>query len=218
MKYYFSNLEFKNRYFLKFDQIYLSKPTNLERDGTTSYLRPNEARIRNLTLVYSNNLKLILLQIIFNIRYSAPLNVDLTQRIIKQRTGETVQKHEKISIGKIPIMLKSYYCLLHGLNDRDLSELNECPLEVLDLSSNEIKYLGKYCFVRLDNLRELNLNMNKLNQIESKLFIRFHKLEVLNLSSNEISLSKCFFTNVNKCTSNKCASKLFLLICFDLVK
>ena len=55
--------------------------------------------------------------------------MDVTQRIIKQRTGETTQKHEKISIGKIPIMLKSYYCLLHGLNDRDLSELNECPLD-----------------------------------------------------------------------------------------
>jgi DNA-directed RNA polymerase II subunit RPB2 len=26
-------------------------------------------------------------------------------------------------------MLKSYYCLLHGLNDRDLSELSECPLD-----------------------------------------------------------------------------------------
>ena len=26
-------------------------------------------------------------------------------------------------------MLKSYFCLLHSLNDRDLSELNECPLD-----------------------------------------------------------------------------------------
>jgi DNA-directed RNA polymerase II subunit RPB2 len=49
MKYYFKNLEFKNRYFLKFDQIYLSKPTHWERDGTASHLWPNEARLRNLT-------------------------------------------------------------------------------------------------------------------------------------------------------------------------
>ena len=32
-------------------------------------------------------------------------------------------------IGKIPIMLRSTYCLLSGLTDRDLTELNECPLD-----------------------------------------------------------------------------------------
>lgn len=32
-------------------------------------------------------------------------------------------------IGKIPIMLRSTYCLLSNLNDRDLTELNECPLD-----------------------------------------------------------------------------------------
>lgn len=31
--------------------------------------------------------------------------------------------------GKIPIMLRSTYCLLNGLTDRDLTELNECPLD-----------------------------------------------------------------------------------------
>lgn len=31
--------------------------------------------------------------------------------------------------GKIPIMLRSTYCLLSGLTDRDLTELNECPLD-----------------------------------------------------------------------------------------
>ena len=35
----------------------------------------------------------------------------------------------KIYIGKIPIMLRSTYCLLSGLTDRDLTELNECPLD-----------------------------------------------------------------------------------------
>lgn len=31
--------------------------------------------------------------------------------------------------GKIPIMLRSTYCLLNGLTDRDLTELNECILD-----------------------------------------------------------------------------------------
>lgn len=31
--------------------------------------------------------------------------------------------------GKIPIMLRSAYCLLSDLADRDLNEVNECPLD-----------------------------------------------------------------------------------------
>lgn len=40
---------FKNRYSIKFEQIYLSKPTHWEKDGTAAHLWPNEARLRNLT-------------------------------------------------------------------------------------------------------------------------------------------------------------------------
>ena len=34
---------------LKFEQIYLSKPTHWEKDGAPSPMMPNEARLRNLT-------------------------------------------------------------------------------------------------------------------------------------------------------------------------
>ena len=37
------------RYFIKFEQIYLQKPTHYEKDGSGSPLMPNEARLRNLT-------------------------------------------------------------------------------------------------------------------------------------------------------------------------
>lgn len=40
---------FQPRYLLKFEQIYLSKPTHWERDGAPSPMMPNEARLRNLT-------------------------------------------------------------------------------------------------------------------------------------------------------------------------
>ncbi|KAF5279159.1 hypothetical protein FQR65_LT03405 [Abscondita terminalis] len=52
------------RYLLKFEQIYLSKPTHWEKDGAPSPMMPNEARLRNLT-------------------YSAPLYVDITKTIVK---------------------------------------------------------------------------------------------------------------------------------------
>ena len=50
---------------LKFEQIYLSKPTHWEKDGAPSPMMPNEARLRNLT-------------------YSAPLYVDITKTIVKE--------------------------------------------------------------------------------------------------------------------------------------
>uniref|UniRef100_A0A8C0VGQ0 DNA-directed RNA polymerase subunit beta n=1 Tax=Cyanistes caeruleus TaxID=156563 RepID=A0A8C0VGQ0_CYACU len=101
---------FQPRYLLKFEQIYLSKPTHWERDGAPSPMMPNEARLRNLT-------------------YSAPLYVDITKTVIKEGEDQLQTQHQKTFIGKIPIMLRSTYCLLNGLTDRDLCELNECPLD-----------------------------------------------------------------------------------------
>lgn len=63
------------------------------------------------------------------LRYSAPLYVDITKTIIKEGEEQIQTQHQKTFIGKIPIMLRSTYCLLSGLTDRDLCELNECPLD-----------------------------------------------------------------------------------------
>lgn len=103
------------KYFLKFEQVYLSKPTHWEKnEARNEKFCPNEARLRNLT-------------------YAAPLCVDISKRVVRYNQGikseEKVEAIPQIPIGKIPIMLKSYYCLLHDLNDRDLAELNECPLD-----------------------------------------------------------------------------------------
>lgn len=98
------------RYLLKFEQIYLSKPTHWEKDGAPSPMMPNEARLRNLT-------------------YSAPLYVDITKTVIKPDEAPRTSQNLKMFIGKIPIMLRSTYCLLSNITDRDLTELNECPLD-----------------------------------------------------------------------------------------
>lgn len=71
---------------------------------------PNQARLRNLT-------------------YSAPLYVDITKTVTKENQDPMETQHQKTYIGKIPIMLRSSYCLLSGLTDRDLAELHECPLD-----------------------------------------------------------------------------------------
>lgn len=62
-------------------------------------------------------------------RYSAPLYVDITKTVTKEGDNPVETMHQKTYIGKIPIMLRSTYCLLNGLADRDLTELNECPLD-----------------------------------------------------------------------------------------
>jgi len=117
-------IEAPTRYTVKFEQIYMSQPTHWEKDGAPVPMMPNEARLRNLT-------------------YSAPLYVDITKKVVKGGAGgggndddpddpeadahET--QHNKAFIGKIPIMLRSYYCVLSNKVERDLTELNECPLD-----------------------------------------------------------------------------------------
>ena len=63
------------------------------------------------------------------ISYSAPLYVDIKKTVVKEGEEPVETLHQKTYIGKIPIMLRSTYCLLSGLTDRDLTELNECPLD-----------------------------------------------------------------------------------------
>uniref|UniRef100_A0A5S6QXK6 DNA-directed RNA polymerase subunit beta n=2 Tax=Trichuris muris TaxID=70415 RepID=A0A5S6QXK6_TRIMR len=109
-QHYTGEIEIPTKFSLKFEQIYLSKPTHWEKDGAPAPMMPNEARLRNLT-------------------YSAPLYVDITKTVSREGEESRTSKYEKVFIGKIPIMLRSTYCLLNGLNDRDLTDLNECPMD-----------------------------------------------------------------------------------------
>lgn len=103
-------IETQTKYTVKFGQIYLSKPTHWEKDGKTAPMTPNEARLRNLT-------------------YSAPIYVDIDKKIIQPDGSEEKREHLKTYIGKVPVMLRSEYCHLAGLSDRDLAEFKECPLD-----------------------------------------------------------------------------------------
>ncbi|KAK6022168.1 DNA-directed RNA polymerase, beta subunit [Ostertagia ostertagi] len=124
---------------LKFDQIYLSKPTHWEKDGAPTPMMPNEVvdlpliicdppAAQTLELQQDPKNDTILQARLRNLTYSSPLYVDITKQI--QRDDEvTERKYEKVFVGKIPIMLRSSYCMLSNMSDRDLTELNECPLD-----------------------------------------------------------------------------------------
>jgi len=99
---------------MQFGQIYLSRPTMTEADGSTQPMFPGEARLRNLT-------------------YSSPLYVDMTQRRLVAAHMDLPADHpdqewdvdgeeetNKIFIGKVPIMLRSTFCILNGTLTLDL--------------------------------------------------------------------------------------------------
>lgn len=102
------------RYEIEFGQVYLSKPTMTEADGTTQPMFPNEARLRNLT-------------------YAAPLYIDMKKRMFELDGDEEIELEteelSKVFIGRVPIMLRSKFCVLYNLGDKDLIELGECPYD-----------------------------------------------------------------------------------------
>ena len=128
------------RYELKYGTVMLSRPSVTEGDGATTIMLPQEARLRNLT-------------------YASPLYLGITKRIMegrevqvgdedgegdpddpRPRGGTYLQwqqkeipeehaKEETVFIGKVPIMLKSKYCILKDLNEQALYNWNECPYD-----------------------------------------------------------------------------------------
>jgi len=90
---------------IKLDKIWAVKPEITEADGSKRNIFPIEARLRKLT-------------------YSAPTFIEVSAHINGvQRESFTTQ------IGNIPIMLKSKWCHLHGLNRQELIEKGEDPDE-----------------------------------------------------------------------------------------
>lgn len=113
------------RYEINFGKIYLSRPTMTEADGSTHPMFPQEARLRNLT-------------------YSSPLYVDMGKRVLVSKDTDFVNPSDvewqpiasesddsisKVYIGKVPIMLRSKFCMLRGLREHEFYELNECPYD-----------------------------------------------------------------------------------------
>jgi len=78
-------------------KIEVGKPKVIEADGSSSFIVPGEARLRNLT-------------------YSAPITLELTIK----KDGQT--DSEIVEIGKIPVMIKSKACNTHGMSSEELIE------------------------------------------------------------------------------------------------
>ena len=88
---------------IRFDKIWVERPSITEADGSKRNIYPTEARLRKIT-------------------YSAPMYIEVSAHINGvQRESFTTM------IGNVPIMLKSKFCHLHGMNKEELIEKGEDP-------------------------------------------------------------------------------------------
>ena len=91
------------KFVIKFGKIWVGKPEITEADGSKRHITPIESRLRKIS-------------------YSAPIFLEVSAHINDvQRESFTAQ------IGKMPIMLKSKYCHLHGLSKEELIKKGEDP-------------------------------------------------------------------------------------------
>ncbi|MCK4553186.1 DNA-directed RNA polymerase subunit B, partial [Candidatus Pacearchaeota archaeon] len=85
-------------------KIGVGKPKVIEADGSSSFVLPYEARLRNLT-------------------YSAPITLEISVKKDNQVDSEVVE------IGRIPIMVKSKVCNTHGMPKEELIKNYNDPLD-----------------------------------------------------------------------------------------
>jgi DNA-directed RNA polymerase II subunit RPB2 len=102
---------------VNFGQLRMGRPNFTESNGDSPALYPNQARLRNLT-------------------YSAPLYCDVTLTSVVIRDAESGDEDVvpypsmRVFIGRIPIMLRSSFCLLAQCqSDKDYNDVGECHVD-----------------------------------------------------------------------------------------
>ncbi|KAF8591774.1 beta and beta-prime subunits of DNA dependent RNA-polymerase [Ramaria rubella] len=93
------------RFWLKYTHIYVGMPDRTDADAIDKSVTPHECRLRDTT-------------------YGAPIYVT-----IQYTRGKHIVKRANVSIGRIPIMLRSNKCVLTGKTEKQLARMNECPLD-----------------------------------------------------------------------------------------
>ena len=99
---------------LNFGQLLMGRPIFEEANGDSTLLYPNQARLRNLT-------------------YAAPLYCDVTKteiRVIDEREEVNTDEPKRVFLGRVPIMLRSSFCLLAKCNSEiELNRVGECHVD-----------------------------------------------------------------------------------------
>ena len=105
---------------VKFGQVYLSKPTTVEKDGTVTNMFPHEARLRNLTYAAP-----LYVDVVMN-EYRVAQDVNVGNPAEVMGTPVSTEEARKEFLGYVPIMLRSLFCVLSDKDDAQLADLGEC--------------------------------------------------------------------------------------------
>ena len=95
------------KYIVRFSDLTVDRPHILEENRNINYLIPTEARLRDLT-------------------YDAPISVNISEQLI-DKNGKVIDglTHNKITIGRIPIMLQTSKCNLFNKTPQELIKAGE---------------------------------------------------------------------------------------------
>ena len=105
------------------EKIYYGKPIIYDKkdlDERTHYMFPNEARLRNMTYYFTVH---------YDIDIEFTILVDKEEGRAKENKFQTITDTmtiEKVLLGKFPLMIKSYLCLLNNLSSSACYNLGEC--------------------------------------------------------------------------------------------
>ncbi|KAK9477961.1 hypothetical protein V1514DRAFT_352795 [Lipomyces japonicus] len=92
-------------FYLKYLDIRVGMPQRRDQNSINTEITPHECRLRDLS-------------------YAAPIFVD-----VEYTRGKKVVVHRGLEIGRMPIMLRSQRCVLHGKSEKEMAKLMECPLD-----------------------------------------------------------------------------------------
>lgn len=145
----------------------LSKPLIHEKDGSTKVMTPQDARARNFT-------------------YSAPLYIDLhiTTKCFdteKNRYDEETKKIGNVCMGRIPIMVRSRYCVLSSAPSPTM--LEECRY---DFGGYFIINGNEKVVVSQDRIAENKTYVFTNNKVS----LYSHVAEIRSLADNKFSVPK----------------------------
>ena len=94
-------------YTVKFSNVYITNPTLFEENRTMKTMLPIDARNRDLT-------------------YDSPIFVDVTEITEEAGKDPEIVKHNRVIIGRTPIMLHSNKCNLSYMSQSECIENGEC--------------------------------------------------------------------------------------------
>lgn len=108
--------KYMTEHHISFGDMQIGKPIIIESTGNIKELYPQEARLRNLT--YASEI-------------TCELHYKIVNHIVGSEKSEVIEVpvFKNVSLGKIPIMVGSKFCILDKLSGKSKFEMDECQYD-----------------------------------------------------------------------------------------